>query len=123
MFLATVMAFRISVTAPRLNATVVVCQLLVLPSNLRYITQITRNTKSTLFAHKNNHNKQSSSCTTKETIYTGTTKLGEGIETNSSDGKNSRESVDSLCRDDADMPMPPYIRKAYNRPNAAFLGS
>ena len=28
-----------------------------------------------------------------------------------------RESVDSLCRDDADMPMPPYIRKAYNRPN------
>ena len=22
-----------------------------------------------------------------------------------------RESVDSLCRDDADMPMPPYIRK------------
>ena len=24
-----------------------------------------------------------------------------------------RESVDSLCRDDADMPMPPYIRKAY----------
>ena len=32
-----------------------------------------------------------------------------------------RESVDSLCRDDADMPMPPYIRKAYNRPNAAFV--
>ena len=31
-----------------------------------------------------------------------------------------RESVDSLCRDDADMPMPPYIRKACNRPNAAF---
>ena len=23
-----------------------------------------------------------------------------------------RESVDSLCRGDADMPMPPYIRKA-----------
>ena len=33
-----------------------------------------------------------------------------------------RESVDSLCRDDADMPMPPYIRKACNRPNAAFVG-
>ena len=32
-----------------------------------------------------------------------------------------RESVDSLSRDDADMPMPPYIRKAYNRPNAAFV--
>ena len=32
-----------------------------------------------------------------------------------------RESVDSLCRDDADMPMPPYIGKAYNRPNAAFV--
>ena len=32
-----------------------------------------------------------------------------------------RESVDSLRRDDADMPMPPYIRKAYNRPNAAFF--
>ena len=32
-----------------------------------------------------------------------------------------RESVDSLCRDDANMPMPPYIRKAYNRPNAAFV--
>ena len=31
-----------------------------------------------------------------------------------------RESVDSLCRDDADMPMPPYIRKAYKRPNTAF---
>ena len=29
-----------------------------------------------------------------------------------------RESVDSLCRDDADMPMPPYRRKAYNCPNA-----
>ena len=32
-----------------------------------------------------------------------------------------RESVDSLCRDDADMPMPPYIRQACNRPNAAFV--
>ena len=32
-----------------------------------------------------------------------------------------RESVDSLCRDDADMPMPPYIGKAYNRPNDAFV--
>ena len=32
-----------------------------------------------------------------------------------------RGLVDSLCRDDADMPMPPYIRKAYNRPNAAFV--
>ena len=34
---------------------------------------------------------------------------------------NIRESVDSLCRDDADMPMPPYIGKACNRPNAAFV--
>ena len=33
-----------------------------------------------------------------------------------------RESVDSLCRDDADMPMPPYIQKTYNHPNAAFIG-
>ena len=32
-----------------------------------------------------------------------------------------RESVDSLCRDDADMPMPPYIRKACNHPNTAFV--
>ena len=32
-----------------------------------------------------------------------------------------RESVDSLCRDDAYMPMTPYIRKACNRPNAAFV--
>ena len=32
-----------------------------------------------------------------------------------------RESVDSLCRDDVDMPMTPYIRKACNRPNAAFV--
>ena len=32
-----------------------------------------------------------------------------------------RESVDSPCRDDADMPIPPYIRKACNRPNAAFV--
>ena len=36
-------------------------------------------------------------------------------------GQVIRESVDSLCRDDADMPMPPYIRKACNRPNAAFV--
>ena len=50
-FLAAVMAFRISVTAPHLNATVVVCQLLVLPANLRYITQITRNIKSMFFVH------------------------------------------------------------------------
>ena len=32
-----------------------------------------------------------------------------------------RESVDSLSRNDADMPMPPYIRKACNCPNAAFV--
>ena len=32
-----------------------------------------------------------------------------------------RESVDSLCRDDADMPMTPYIQKACNRPNIAFV--
>ena len=50
-FLAAVMAFRISVTAPHLNATVVVCQLLVLPANLRYITQITRNSKGMIFVN------------------------------------------------------------------------
>ena len=32
----------------------------------------------------------------------------------------ARESVDSLCRDDTDTPMPPYIRKVCNRPNAAL---
>ena len=32
-----------------------------------------------------------------------------------------RESVDSLCRDDADMPKPPYKRKACNLPNVAFV--
>ena len=32
-----------------------------------------------------------------------------------------RESVESLCRDGADMPMLPYIRKACNRPNVAFV--
>ena len=32
-----------------------------------------------------------------------------------------RESADSLCRDDADMPKPPYKRKAYNLPNVAFI--
>ena len=32
-----------------------------------------------------------------------------------------RESVDSLCRDDADMPRPPYIRNAYNCPNTAVV--
>ena len=37
---------------------------------------------------------------------------------------NIRESVYrlySLCRDDADMPMAPYIRKACNHPNVAFV--
>ena len=35
-----------------------------------------------------------------------------------------RESVDSLCRDDADMPMPPYIPKAALTLHLlAFLGS
>ena len=28
-----------------------------------------------------------------------------------------RESVDSLCGDDADTPMPPYIGKAFTRTN------
>ena len=32
-----------------------------------------------------------------------------------------RESVDSLCRDGADMPRPPYIGKACTRPNATFV--
>ena len=32
-----------------------------------------------------------------------------------------RESVDSLCRDGADMPMPPYIGKACTRPNLEDL--
>ena len=30
---------------------------------------------------------------------------------------NIRESVDSLCRDGADTPMPPYIGKAFTRTN------
>ena len=32
-----------------------------------------------------------------------------------------RESVDSLCRDGADMPRPPYIGKACTRPNLQDL--
>ena len=32
-----------------------------------------------------------------------------------------RESVDSLCRDGADMPRPPYIGKACTHPNATFV--
>ena len=32
-----------------------------------------------------------------------------------------RESVDSLCRDGADMPRPPYIGKAFTRPNLEDL--
>ena len=32
-----------------------------------------------------------------------------------------RESVDSLCRDGADMPRPPYIGKACTRPNLEDL--
>ena len=34
---------------------------------------------------------------------------------------NIRESVDSLCRDGADMPRPPYIGKACTRPNLEDL--
>ena len=42
---------------------------------------------------------------------------------NFSSGKDSiiRESVDSLCRDGADMPRPPYIGKACTRPNLEDL--
>ena len=32
-----------------------------------------------------------------------------------------RESVDSLCRDGADMPRPPYIGKACTHPNLEDL--
>ena len=32
-----------------------------------------------------------------------------------------RESVDSLCRDGADTPMPPYIGKAFTRTNVEDL--
>ena len=32
-----------------------------------------------------------------------------------------RESVDSLCRDGADTPRPPYIGNACTRPNATFV--
>ena len=32
-----------------------------------------------------------------------------------------RESVDSLCRDGADTPMPPYIGKAFIRKNVEEL--
>ena len=34
---------------------------------------------------------------------------------------NIRESIDSLCRDGADMPRPPYIGKACTRPNLEDL--
>ena len=34
---------------------------------------------------------------------------------------NIRESVDSLCRDGADMPRPPYIGKTCTRPNLEDL--
>ena len=34
-----------------------------------------------------------------------------------------RESVDSLCRDGADTPMPPYIGKAFTRTNFEDLSS
>ena len=37
------------------------------------------------------------------------------------DNDNVRESVDSLCRDGEDMPMPPYQRKACNHLNATFF--
>ena len=33
------------------------------------------------------------------------------------DEASIRESVDSLCRDGADTPMPPYIGKAFTRTN------
>ena len=33
-----------------------------------------------------------------------------------------RESVDSLCRDGTDTPMPPYIGKAFTRTNFEDLG-
>ena len=36
-------------------------------------------------------------------------------------GESIRESVDSLCRDGADMPRPPYIGKACTRPNLEDL--
>ena len=32
-----------------------------------------------------------------------------------------RESVDSLCRDGADTPRPPYIGNTCTRPNAMFV--
>ena len=32
-----------------------------------------------------------------------------------------RESIDSLCRDDVDMPRLPYIRKDCNHPNTGFV--
>ena len=42
-FLVVVMGFRISVTTPRLYTSVMVCQILAVPSYLRFFTQITRN--------------------------------------------------------------------------------
>ena len=36
-------------------------------------------------------------------------------------GELIRESVDSLCRDAADMPMPPYIRKAFQPPQCCIF--
>ena len=40
-----------------------------------------------------------------------------GMSTDSLIGVCIRESVDSLCRDGADTPMPPYIGKAFTRTN------
>ena len=46
---------------------------------------------------------------------------GLGMSTPSLHRESIRDSVDSLCRDDVDMPKPPYKREACNLPNVAFV--
>ena len=48
-FLIVVMVFRISVTSPRLATPVLFCQMLALPVHLRFLIQMTRNTRSQIF--------------------------------------------------------------------------
>ena len=52
---------------------------------------------------------------------TGTSRPHAGCRETTSHWVDIRESADSLCRDGADMPRPPYIRKACTRPNATLV--
>ena len=48
-FLIAVLAFHITVSSPRTNAVVLICQIFSLPGNMRYIVQQSRNTNVMLF--------------------------------------------------------------------------